>query len=200
VDIGPGDAARSGVEVAMTRLVASGLLLVVALAAPLDAKGPTVRIELRAPALGAPMASNDPGVRDFDVWSGPGTSSRSAGVTVAGTEGFIANWKAGAVAAPPPGSVRYDALFYAGCAEPGPGCDHPTLVYVVTYAVDTVSGRGYVYFPGHNETLYAINGVSIYRGPDVEGRWFQATTAWDDFVRPLIASRRTSGAAIAPGR
>jgi hypothetical protein len=160
--------------------------LVCVLLAPviLAAKGTTTLIELRSRALAEPIRITDAKVREFDVWSGPGVN----GVAVADAVGFIADWKAGTVAAPPD-LQRYDVLFYtASCASPGPGCDDHLLSYVVTYGIDPATRQGYVYFPGETETLYAINGPSIYRGRDVEGRWFRTTTTWDAFATPLIAS------------
>ena len=78
-------------------------------------------------------------------------------------------------------------LFYtASCASQDPSCGNPLLSYVVTYAIDPATRQGYVYFPGESETLYAINGPSIYRGRGVEGRWFRTTTTWDTFAATLI--------------
>jgi len=160
--------------------VASALLA----PATLVAKGATTLIELHSPALAAPIHSTDARVQEFEVWSGPGVND----VAVADAEGFIANWKAGAVD-PPRDLRRYDVLFYtASCAAQDPSCGNPLLSYIVTYAIDPATRQGYVYFPGESETLYAINGPSIYRGREVEGRWFRTTTTWDAFATPLIAS------------
>jgi hypothetical protein len=160
--------------------VASALLA----PATIAAKGATTLIELRSPALAAPIRTTDARVQEFEVWSGPGVNN----VAVSDAEGFIANWKAGAVAAPRD-LQRYDVLFYtASCPAQDPGCGDPLLSYVVTYGLDPKTKQGYVYFPSEAETLFAINGPSIYRGRDVEGRWFRTTTTWDAFVAPLIAS------------
>jgi hypothetical protein len=169
----------------MTRAVALAVVVSTLLApATIVAKGATTLIELRSPALTAPIRTTDAKVREFNIWSGPGVND----VAVADAEGFIANWKAGAVDAPRD-LQRYDVLFYTdSCATPGPGCDDHLLIYVVTYAIDPATRQGYVYIPGAGETLYAINGPSIYRGRDVEGRWFLTTTTWDAFATPLVAS------------
>jgi hypothetical protein len=180
-------------EVPMTRVLMATLVFAAFLApASLSAKFETVLIELRAPTLAGPVRSTDPLVRQFDVWSGMGTGR----LTLAQAEGFIADWKAGPIAEPARGLPRYDVLFYgAGCSEPGPACDgHYTLTYVVIYVRDSATGRGYVYFPGPGETLAAINGPSIYRGPTVEGRWFRTTSAWDIFAATML-----TGAVVARG-
>jgi hypothetical protein len=108
-------------------------------------------------------------------------------LTLANAEGFIADWKAGPIEEPARTLPRYDVLFYgSNCAAPAPGCDY-TLTYVVTYVHDLAMRRGYVYFPAPNETLFAINGSSISRGPTVEGRWFRTTTAWNTFSAARLA-------------
>jgi hypothetical protein len=169
----------------MTRALAAGLVLTALLSpAVLSAKWDTALIELRAPTLVTPIRSSETPVREFNVWSGMGTNQ----LALQEAEGFIANWKAGPIAEPGHDLPRYDVLFYGSeCAAAASGCiDHYTLTYVVTYAHDSLTGRGYVYFPGSNETLFAINGPSIWRGPTVEGRWFRTTTTWDRFAATLL--------------
>lgn len=169
----------------MTRVLAVALVVSVLFApAGVAAKGTTMAVELRSPALAAPIMSHDAQVRTFEVWSGPGTASNG----VPGTEGFIANWKAGSVTAPLPDLPRYDALFFTGCEVESPSCGGLILVYVVTYVVDPATRQGYVYIPGETETLYAINGNSIFRGSAIEGRWFRATPAWDSFAATLLSN------------
>ena len=58
------------------------------------------------------------------------------------------------------------------------------LVYVVSYSLDTSTGRGYVYLPGKKDERYRLNVSTIFRG--VEGSWFRASVEWDSIARELI--------------
>jgi hypothetical protein len=72
--------------------------------------------------------------------------------------------------------------FYEGCKfRDGPAChsEEPSLVYVVTYAYDSVAQQGYVYVPGKEDEFYDRNVFSIFR--DVEGHWFKASEEWQSF-------------------
>ena len=150
-----------------------------------SAKGAMVRIEIRSAALAEWIAITDPNIQGFHVWSGPGVNN----VPVADAEGFIANWKGGAVPNPPARAPRYELSWYAAC-HAGANCrsTQPSLVYVVVYARDPSTGDGYVYLPGKGEPSYDLNVTSIYRG--VEGHWFRTTESWDRFVDPFVARSR----------
>ena len=104
--------------------------------------------------------------------------------------GFIIDWKGGAVAEPPAGLRHYKVSFYAGCLAAERNCraELPRLAYVVAYDYDPASERGFVYLPRFAEPWFDLNCGSICHGPDVEGHWFKATEAWENFVRPIIAS------------
>jgi hypothetical protein len=167
----------------MRRLYAIACSLVaLAVASPsVWAKGDMIRIEIRGDALLKAVAITDPKIQNFHVWTGPGVND----VAVEDAEGFIANWKNGAVPRPPARVPRYEISWYAGCHQQA-NCrsTQPSLVYVVVYARDRSSGEGFVYLPGKGEPSYDLNVRSIYRG--VEGRWFRTTESWDRFVDPVI--------------
>jgi len=156
-----------------------GLLVLFIAPAASWAKGDMVLIEIKGASLTAPLKITDPKIQESNVWAGPGVN----GSTVENAEGFIADWWKGAVAQPADGVPRYELSFYAGCRT-APSClgETPILVYVVSYAYDASSKRGFIYLPGTSRNV-----STIYHGKDVEGHWFLATDAWQDFVRPLIA-------------
>ncbi len=146
------------------------------------AKGDTVKITIEGANLAAPIEISNPGVRQFNIWSGPGTS------TFDGTQGFIIDWSNRANAAPA-GLRHYKVSFYEGCDPKESSACHtaaPSLAYVVFYDYDPSRGEGFVYLPGRGGEFAQLNTSHIYRGQRYEGHWFKAATAWDDFVRPII--------------
>jgi hypothetical protein len=165
-----------------------GIGIALALSTVMSAKGDTIKITVAGATLANPIEMTDATiVRQFQVWTGPGTQACSGGHCVEGTEGFIVDWSSGAVAHKPRGLQHYEVSFYVTDARfPGqPGPEH--LAYVVSYEYDASASQGYVYLPGKGDPLYSLNAGSIYR--DLEGRWFRATHAWQDAVVPLIAQR-----------
>jgi hypothetical protein len=123
--------------------------------------------------LAKPIEISDPNiVVNFQVWVGPGTSSGQG-------QGFIVDWSSGAIKEPPKELTRYEVSFYVN--EP---VEH--IAYVVLYALDPSTGRGYVYIPGKSDQHFQSNVGTVFRG--VEGSWFQAWTVWDKVVVPLISN------------
>jgi hypothetical protein len=155
------------------------------LSVTLLAKGPTSRIVLAGAGLPHPVEITDPALlKDFQVWSGPGTVSCVQEKCVEGTTGFIIDWSSGPVSDRPAGLPRYEVSFYATDRR-APHAER--LVYVVSYEYDASSSRGYVYLPGKDDPQYALNTRSIHRGR--EGKWFRATAAWDEVVRGVLGGR-----------
>ena len=145
------------------------------------AKGDTVKITIESAAFAARIEITDPAVRQFNIWSGPGTS------TFDGSQGFIIDWSNRANAAPV-GLRHYKVSFYEGCDPKESSACHtaaPSLAYVVFYDYDPSRGEGFVYLPGRGGEFAQLNTSHIYRG-HYEGHWFKAATAWDEFVRPII--------------
>lgn len=154
-----------------------------------------VLIEIKGPGLKAPIRITDSKIQEFNIWAGPGTSSGS----VAGSEGFIIDWKAGAVPRPRDGIQQYQVLFYAGCRtrpdDPRCAAEQPRLVYVVGYEYDPSNKQGFVYLPRFFEPWSELNCGSICRG--IEGNWFKASDDWERFVTPMLTAASRS---IAPDR
>jgi hypothetical protein len=170
------------------KLFAAVLSIVVGTTMPtlLLGKGDTVKITIESVALAARIEITDPAVRQFNIWSGPGTYLNG----VEGTQGFIVDW-ANRLDEAPVGLHHYKVSFYEGCElrESSPcRTSEPTLSYVVYYAYNPSTGDGFVYLPGRSGEFAQLNTSHIYRGRGYEGRWFRAAKAWNDFVRPIIAN------------
>ena len=157
----------------------AGLLLVLAGVAAVSAKGMTTRIVITGAQLSAPVELRERDVvAAFNVWSGPGTKMGG----VEGTEGFIVDWRSGAVE-PTVGNLRqFEISFYAD--DNSSGSNRP--VYVVSYGLDPLSDDGYVYLPGRADPRWGANVRSILRGPKYEGHWFRATAAWQNVMRMYV--------------
>ena len=155
------------------------------------AKGDTVKITIEGTALPSPIEITDPAVRQFNLWSGPGTFMNG----VEGRQGFIIDWT-NRLDEAPVGLHHYRVSFYEGCVESS-ACHsaEPSLAYVVFYDYDPSMQEGFVYLPGGHDEFARLNMWHIYRGKAYEGHWFRATKAWDDFVKPMI-SRATEHTAL----
>ena len=76
------------------------LLLIFSVTVVVFAKGITTKITITGAGLQRPVEISDPQVlKNFNVWSGPGTFANG----VEGTEGFIINWASGSVTDRPNG-------------------------------------------------------------------------------------------------
>jgi hypothetical protein len=156
------------------------------------AKGDTVKITIESADLPSPIQLTGREVRQFNIWSGPGTYLNG----VEGTQGFIVDW-ANRLDEAPVGLHHYKVSFYEGCElrESSPcRTSEPSLAYVVYYAYNPSSGDGFVYLPGRGGEFAQLNTSHIYRGQGYEGRWFRASKAWNDFVRPIIANPQVAAA------
>ncbi len=172
-------------KAALRSLARIGVLLW--LSAVLSSKGSTSKIVISGAPLAAPIDISDANiVKQFQVWTGPGTTVCVGGRAncVEGTQGFIIDWLAGATVERPSGLQHYEVSFFVvddRFAGP-PGPEH--LAYVVSYEYDPTTSQGYVYLPSKGDQWFPLNSASIYRGR--EGNWFRATPAWQDTVVPLI--------------
>ena len=135
-----------------------------------SAKGAMVKILIQGLDIPTPIEITDPMIlSDFNVWTGPGTSSNE-------DVGFIVQWSQ-TVAPPPARGARYQLSFYTE-----EKVDQPS--YVVFYSYDASTKLGYVYLPGPGEKWYALNIGSIWHG--VEGHWFRARDDWNATALPYI--------------
>ena len=149
------------------------------------AKGDTVKITIESTHLPSPLQITDPAVRQFNVWSGPGTSTNG----VEGRQGFIVDW-ANRLDETPVGLRHYKVSFYEGCElRESTSCrtSEPSLAYVVYYDHNPSTGEGFVYLPGKGGEFAPLNMSNIYRGGGYEGHWFRAAKPWNAFVMPIIA-------------
>jgi hypothetical protein len=124
------------------RLAFAALTIIAVLAivpAPVFAKGDTVRITITGGDLGAPIEITDPAiVRQYNVWAGRGTSSNEPhSVNIDWTQG---------IAEPPKRVPVYEVSFVTTRSNPG--------TYLVRYAIDPATKRGYVYLPGKTDAGY----------------------------------------------
>ena len=172
------------------KFFASVLFVVVITTKPtlLVAKGDTVKITIESAGLPSPIEITDSKVRQFNIWSGPGTYLDG----VEARQGFIIDW-AKPLDASPAGLHHYKVSFYEGC-EQSISCrtSEPSLAYVVYYAHNPSTGDGFVYLPGRGSEFAQLNTSHIYRGQGYEGRWFWAAKVWNDFVRPIIANAKVA--------
>ena len=146
------------------------------------AKGPTLKITIKGSDLASPVEITEKGILEqFNVWSGAGVESTG----ISQVKGFIAEWEKGPVAEPPKTLRRYEVSF--DVVHQGPSS------YVVSYAYDPATGKGYVYLPGKGEKFNESNTYLIFRG--VEGKWFYATETWTDIAKPLIERAKVGGQA-----
>ena len=161
------------------------------LVASLDAKGPTIRIEIRDLALGTVTQMTDRSlVSQFNVWSGPGTYSGPSGQVTEGTDGFIVDWRRGSINERPTQLKRYELRFFSGPRPGKSGRPDPpeTLAYIVLYENDPSTGEGYVYLPGRGDPHFALNVRSIHRD-GLNGHWFRANREWQAAFARLPLAR-----------
>jgi len=161
-------------------------LLMLSIPTPLSAKGATVKITIKGGDLATPIEITEPKIRDFEIWAGPGVYVNG----IEQTEGFIIQWSKGVVAELPNGLQHYEVSFYSGCDIGEWGCrtSEPSLSYVVFYDYDPSMEQGYIYLPGKADELFKFN--AIWHGHGFEGSWLHSTSAWENFVRPLIAKAK----------
>ena len=151
---------------------------VMAFPSSLFAKGIIVKITIKGASLPAAVEITEGAIKDFTPWAGPGVAING----IKQTEGFIIDWKQGALSGRPSNLQRYEISFYGKLYGQG-GREEP--VYFVVYEYDPLVGQGYIYLPGRTDSEYRLNTTMIMRD-GLEGNWFRATHAWDDFVKRFI--------------
>jgi len=133
-------------------------------------------VKISIAGAGSAIEITDPAISSFNPYAGPGVIVNGSEETI----GFIVNWPAGTVAAPPGNLPRYDLGFYVGYPENG-------LVYLVKYVFDPSNSQGYVYLLGPSDEQYKLN--RMIRGHGLEGNWLRATPAWQKFIQPLLPAK-----------
>jgi hypothetical protein len=179
------------------RMLGLGLLLALPFAGACVAKSETERIEVSRGKM--QVASIDGAAAErITIWSGPGTRMTLADGTshMTVTPGDFADWKGGAVNAPP-GQPVYSVSFFCKACEPARR--DTWRCYGVRYVPGRDGERGYIEIPKPGDDEYETNVRTIYRG--VEGRWFRATESWDALMRAHLApEREVKRAAAAPAK
>ena len=168
------------------------ILSAVSIPAPLFAKGIITRIVIRGATLPVAVEITNAGIKDFTPWAGPGVVING----VKQTDGFIIDWKQGPLSGKPGDLQRYEVEFYGKLYGQPPGAKDE-LVHVVLYEYDPLIGQGYVYLPGRTDQQYRLNSAKMLHD-GLEGNWFRATRAWDDFVKPFIPRSQRPNPAVTP--
>jgi hypothetical protein len=82
---------------------------------------------------------------------------------------------------PPRGLQRYEVSFYVIWDN------EIRKKYVLYYYSGRSTEQGYIYLPGKGETWYSLNVGAIIRN-EQDGKWNYASAAWEDLIKPVIAS------------
>jgi len=142
------------------------MALAVALTVTLTAKGPTVRLEITGAALARPITVTDQNIlSDSNVFVGD----------------FL-----GPIASPTvidPTWPKYVVSFFVEL----PAWMHEGVQkkYVVYYAKNPQTGRGFVYLPAPGEEWYHLNVSTILRN-GLEGNWLDASGRWSKTLNSYL--------------
>jgi len=138
----------------MHRQALATLAVMLAVAASLSAKGPTVRLEITGGGLAKPITVTDSGVlAESNVYFGTFLGPITDAATI------------------DPAWPKYVVSFFVDL--------QPRIEkkYVVYYVKNPKTGQGFVYLPGSGEDLYKFNGSTILRN-GLEGNWLGASSRW----------------------
>jgi hypothetical protein len=177
----------------MIRLLALPFVLAMMMVpVQLFAKAEASRITIKGASLEAPIEITDERIlANFSVWTGPGTTSSDRQSPE--PQSFIVDWSQASGGKPPKGMAQYEVSFYAKLPAHAMSRKE-RLIYVVFYAYNPLTKRGYVYLPGKTEDWYQLNTSAIVHG--VEGRWFRAWDAWDRVAAPLIEKATSANSLV----
>lgn len=151
-------------------------------------KGETQKIEIKGDDLNSPIEITDPNiVSSFNIWNGPGVSTRGpdgvphppAYLNPNKTAGRFIDWPKGTVEQRPDGLKSYEVKFHIAGRESETGV---IGTYQVIYRFNPSVPQGYMYLPTGRER--SANTGLIAHG--VEGAWFYASASWEELVRPII--------------
>jgi hypothetical protein len=140
------------------RVLAIVVLASACFAAPLGAKGKTVKLVVSGGGLHQAIEISGKDVLFANPWD----------------DAFVHPWNA--VPPPPSTAPRYEVSFYE---ELGPG--NVQMKYVVDYAPGHGGAAGAIHLPGRGDQRYRLNARTILRdGRD--GLWFAASDEWERVV------------------
>ena len=174
----------------MRRTNAALLFLVAILTIPATAwsKGETTRIKIEGDNLKSPIDIVDQSIlSQFNIWNGPGTSSRGPdGVPLPPAHldpnmsaGRFIDWPRGMAAERPSGLQRLEVTFYVGVPQE----PNATRKYVFAYEADPSNQRGFIFLPYWKNNLIS-HGVEL--------NWFYATKRWNELIMPIILRHSTN--------
>jgi hypothetical protein len=149
------------------------LALAVSFASVVTAKGPTVKVSISGPGLGATREVSDADAL-ASIWSDTGFL---AGLGLGTAKPFIGM----RTAAPDARLPRYTVAFWVK----EHGSQQVSLDFVVTYVYDPRAHAGYVYLPGPKDAAYNHQVITRF-GED--GRWHRATSRWSDAIISSVLS------------
>ncbi len=143
-------------------------ILLLMLTHGVQAKAVTVKLTISGAWLQRPLEITNP-LALVNVWSG----TRVATSWFDFPKPFI-----GAITSPPAASLpRYTITFYANDGS------KVLVVYTLRYVPDPLTGRGYIYLPGHTEP--DANWAMIRPG---DGKWNLASEEWSAVINSQLAA------------
>ena len=148
--------------------------LVVGLASPLIAKGPTVRLTIAGGGLTQPLNVTSP-IALVNVWNGVRKAQS--------WWDFPKPFLAGAATEPDAVLPRYTISFYVKAFAEEP---QVRVLYVVRYVPDPQTGGGYVYLPRSGDSEARFN--SVISRPGQDGRWNRASAEWSGVINAQLAA------------
>jgi hypothetical protein len=155
-------------------------------------KGELIKIVIDGDNTLAPIEITNPEiVRQFNIWNGPGVSTRGpdgvldppAHMDPDKTAGRFIDWPRGIVTDRPRGMQRLEVTFHID----GPTGPVHSGEYRFLYEIDTAKQRGYIYLP-RSQGGYISHGI--------EGNWFHAAEPWDKLIMPVIKRALAEVAAL----
>jgi hypothetical protein len=136
---------------------ATVLLICGTLAAPLVAKGTTVKLLVSGGGLAAPIEITGKDVAFANPWG----------------DAFVRAWTS--IPPPPADRALHQVSFYE---ELGSG--DVKMMYIVDYKRNGGAG-GAIHLPGHGDQRYRLNVSTILRDGQ-DGQWFPASDEWERVV------------------
>jgi hypothetical protein len=104
--------------------------------------------------------------------------------------GQFIDWANGPVVKPHD-RPSYEVLFYITVRDRKSSQNQmqSRLIFNFLYSPDPAGGPGLIYLPARKDDKYRVNQAAITRDKD-DGKWHQASLAWDEALRPSLPSQR----------
>jgi hypothetical protein len=90
----------------------------------------------------------------------------------------------------------YEVLFYVSWRDRKSPGKPPQLklIFSFLYIPDPAGGPGLIYLPSRSDDKYRVNQATIMRDK-YDGKWLQASVAWEEALKPLLPVKSQSVAA-----